>query len=220
MAQQVKNPHATQEMRVPSPGQEDPLEQGRATHFNILACRIPRTEEPGGLQSMGSQRVRRAWSGWACTWRWKVSTSKEQSTKLMCCYTSEGTILGLLDGPQIIPGLETLSLPTTGTDPGWNLSVCAFSLCGWHLPSWFAECAAAWRWSITATVAAAEPGSVTSSTEAPLVFRGNRGQNEELSQGENYHKTLIRHQLCYPRALHRTGALGCLSGLSPCEKDL
>ena len=63
MAQQVKNPHATQEMQVPSPGQEDPLEQGRATHFNILACRIPRTEEPGGLQSMGSQRVRRAGSG-------------------------------------------------------------------------------------------------------------------------------------------------------------
>lgn len=85
----------------------------------------------------------------------------------MCCYTSEGHILGLLDGPQIIPSLETLSLPTTGTDPGWNLSVCAFSLCGWHLPSCFAECAAAWRLSITATVAVAEPGSVTSSTEAP-----------------------------------------------------
>ena len=59
MAQQVKNPPATQEMRVPIPGQGDPLEQGRATHFNILAWRIPRTEEPGGLQSMGSQRIRR-----------------------------------------------------------------------------------------------------------------------------------------------------------------
>ena len=59
MAQQVKNPPATQEMRVPFPGQGDPLEQGRATHFNILAWRIPRTEEPGGLQSMGSQRIRR-----------------------------------------------------------------------------------------------------------------------------------------------------------------
>ena len=39
-------------------GQEDPLEKGMATHSSILACRIPRTEEPGGLQSMGSQRVR------------------------------------------------------------------------------------------------------------------------------------------------------------------
>ena len=38
-------------------GQEDPLEEGTATHSSILAWRIPLTEEPGGLQSMGSQRV-------------------------------------------------------------------------------------------------------------------------------------------------------------------
>ena len=38
-------------------GRGDPLEEGMATHSNILAWRIPRTEEPGGLQSMGSQRV-------------------------------------------------------------------------------------------------------------------------------------------------------------------
>ena len=131
-------------MWVPSPGWEDPLEEGRATHFNILAWRLPRTEEPGRLQSMGSQSVRRDWSGWACTWKRKVSTSKEQSTKLMCCY-SEGTILGLCDGPQIIASLERLSLPITGTDAGWNLIVCAFSLYGWHLPSCFAESAATWR---------------------------------------------------------------------------
>ena len=43
-------------MGVPSLGQEDPLEEGMATHYSI-AWRIPRTEEPGGLQSMGSQRV-------------------------------------------------------------------------------------------------------------------------------------------------------------------
>ena len=40
-------------------GCEDPLEKETATHSSILACRIPWTEEPGGLQSMGSQRVRR-----------------------------------------------------------------------------------------------------------------------------------------------------------------
>ena len=40
------------------PGQEDPLEEGMATHSNILAWRIPWTEEPGELQSMGLQRVR------------------------------------------------------------------------------------------------------------------------------------------------------------------
>ena len=46
------------EMQVPSLGQENPLEEGTATHSNILAWRNPWTEEPGGLQSMGSQRVR------------------------------------------------------------------------------------------------------------------------------------------------------------------
>ena len=45
-------------MRVPSLGQEDPLEEGMATHSSILAWRIPWTEEPGGLQSMRSQKVR------------------------------------------------------------------------------------------------------------------------------------------------------------------
>ena len=45
----------TQETRVRSLGREDPVEEGMATHSNILAWRIPWTEEPGGLQSMGSQ---------------------------------------------------------------------------------------------------------------------------------------------------------------------
>ena len=45
------------EMQVRSLGGEDPLEESMATHSSILAWRIPRTEEPGGLQSMGSQRV-------------------------------------------------------------------------------------------------------------------------------------------------------------------
>ena len=45
-------------MRVLSLGQENPLEEGMATHSRVLAWRIPWTEEPGRLQSMGSQRVR------------------------------------------------------------------------------------------------------------------------------------------------------------------
>ena len=48
----------TQEMQVQFLGLEDPLEEEMATHSSILAWRIPQTEEPGGLQSMGSQRVR------------------------------------------------------------------------------------------------------------------------------------------------------------------
>ena len=54
----VKNPPSMQETRVQSLGREDPLEEGMATHSSILVWRIPWTEEPGGLQSMGSQRVR------------------------------------------------------------------------------------------------------------------------------------------------------------------
>ena len=57
MTQIVKNPPAIQETWVRSLGQEGPLEKGMATHSSILDWRIPWTEEPGGLQSMGSQRV-------------------------------------------------------------------------------------------------------------------------------------------------------------------
>ena len=53
MAQTVKNPPAMQETWVQSLGWEDPLEKGMAPHSSILAWRIPRTEEPGRLQSMG-----------------------------------------------------------------------------------------------------------------------------------------------------------------------
>ena len=57
VAQLVKNPPAMWETCVRSLGREDPLEKGMATYSSILAWRIPWTEEPGGLQSMGSQRV-------------------------------------------------------------------------------------------------------------------------------------------------------------------
>ena len=55
MAQTVKNLPAVQETWVQSLVREDPLEKGMATHSSVLAWRIPWTEEPGGLQSMGSQ---------------------------------------------------------------------------------------------------------------------------------------------------------------------
>ena len=61
----VKNLPAVQEMRVWSLGWEDPLEQGMAAHSSTLAWRIPWTEQLGGLQSMGSQRVGH---DWACTY--------------------------------------------------------------------------------------------------------------------------------------------------------
>ena len=54
----VKNLLVMQEMQVQSLGWEDPLEKEMATHCSILAWRSPWTEEPGGIQSMGSKRVR------------------------------------------------------------------------------------------------------------------------------------------------------------------
>ena len=62
VAQTVKNPFAMQETHVGSLGQEDPLEKEMASHSSILAWEIPWTEEPGGLQSMGLQRVGHNWT--------------------------------------------------------------------------------------------------------------------------------------------------------------
>ena len=58
VAQTVKNPPAMQETQVGSLGWEDPLEEEMATHSSILAWRVPGSEEPGGLQPEGVQRVR------------------------------------------------------------------------------------------------------------------------------------------------------------------
>ena len=69
----VKNPPAMQEMwetPVWSLGGEDPLEEGMATHYIILAWRIPWTEEPGGLQSMGLQRSGHDWATEQAQWIW------------------------------------------------------------------------------------------------------------------------------------------------------
>ena len=61
MAQKVKNLPAMQETLIQSLGQELNLEKGMAAHSSILTWEIPWTEEPGGLQSVGSQRVRHNW---------------------------------------------------------------------------------------------------------------------------------------------------------------
>ena len=61
VAQMVKNLPAMQEIQVQSLGLEDSLDKGKATHFSILAWRVPWTEEPGGLQSIGLQRVGHNW---------------------------------------------------------------------------------------------------------------------------------------------------------------
>ena len=58
VVQMVKNLPAIQESQVQSRGQEDPLVKGMATHSRNIAWKIPSAEEPGRLQSMGSQRIR------------------------------------------------------------------------------------------------------------------------------------------------------------------
>ena len=68
-----------QETPVQSLGWEDTLQEGMATHSSILVWRIPWTEKPGGLQSVGSHTAGHNWSDWACvcprlsTWRWGES---------------------------------------------------------------------------------------------------------------------------------------------------
>ena len=72
--QMVKNMATMQENRVRSLGPKDSLEKGIATHSSIPAWRIPWREEPGRLQSTGSQRVGHEWSNWACTQAKRMST--------------------------------------------------------------------------------------------------------------------------------------------------
>ena len=62
MVQWVNNPPAMQEMQFRSLGREDPLKEEMETHSTILGWKISGTEEPGGLQSMGLQRVGHNWS--------------------------------------------------------------------------------------------------------------------------------------------------------------
>ena len=67
-----------QETWVQSLGWEDPLEKGKATHSSILAWRIPWREEPGGLQSLGSQRVRHDWVTNTCREKGKQQPQQQQ----------------------------------------------------------------------------------------------------------------------------------------------
>ena len=77
VAQLVKNLPAVQETRVQSLNWEDPLEKEMATHSSILAWKISWTEEPGGVQSMGTERVGRYWA---------TNTYLQKSLKRYCKY--------------------------------------------------------------------------------------------------------------------------------------
>ena len=114
VAQTVKNLPATGETWVWYLGQEDPLEKEMATHSSILAWRIPRTEEPGGLQSIGLQRVGHDWvtntlflsrrKNFSCLWT---------GTLPLYCIWTQDEILPL-PGSQIYQPLD------------WNYIICSF----------------------------------------------------------------------------------------------
>ena len=78
-------------MQVWSLDQEDPLEEGMATHSSILAWKIPWTKEPGQLQSSGSQRVGHDWSSWAHT---GGPGGRGESRTPQSCRINPGSILG------------------------------------------------------------------------------------------------------------------------------
>ena len=82
VAQWVKNLPAMQETQVRSLGQEDPLKEGMATHSSILAREIPWTEEPSGLQSIGSQRVGHDWLKRLSRHAWTVALA----VIIDCCF--------------------------------------------------------------------------------------------------------------------------------------
>ena len=104
VAQMIKNLPAVQETWIPFLGQEDLLEKGMATHFSIPAWRIPRTEEPGGLQSMG----------------YKESDMTEQLTHIpICiCIVNPTFLCGHIVCPQLYICIVYQPLPSTWVLPG------------------------------------------------------------------------------------------------------
>ena len=119
----------TQEMGVWSLGQEDPLEEGMAAHSSIPACRIPWTEEPSRLQSMGSQRVGHDWSDLACTHVAEKELSEDagvggiasgKAVKSTVRWTEEIFMATLtLPFPPTWPSCRCRALRSVQISPGW-----------------------------------------------------------------------------------------------------
>ena len=127
--QTVKNLPAVQETQVQSLGREDPLEKGMATHPSFLACRVPWTEAPGGLQSVGLQRVRHHWASehthtHLLLWGWLLLRGDTVSCLLLIswwdtlrrgdelCGFNSHTHVSALDGRYLRP-LATKALSVT-----------------------------------------------------------------------------------------------------------
>ena len=96
----VKNRPAMRETRVQFPGWEDPLEEGMATDSSTLAWRIPGTEEPGGLQSMGLQRAGHDWAARQRTWPWCLFHQHQNSLRVKVFSTSASKLYGQPRSPN------------------------------------------------------------------------------------------------------------------------
>ena len=113
-----------QEMQVRSLGQDDPLEKEMATHSSILDCKIPQTEEPGSLQSVGSQRAGRKF-----VTKQQNKCRKWTSAALLNIQTHKHTqfFRGREQNnsrhQKIIKTLQPGHLPSTG-DPRWDSTIC------------------------------------------------------------------------------------------------
>ena len=120
----VKNLPAMQGTRILSVSQEEPLEKGMATHSSILAWRRPWTEEPGGIQSMGSQRVGHDWAVNTfkiCSHRWKPwdFSSIHRISKIM----TQSTIHNKVRGYQN----QTINISLHTTEQPFLLAVSLFT---------------------------------------------------------------------------------------------
>ena len=124
-----------QEPWVRSLGQEDPLEEGMATHSYILAWRISWTEEPGRLQSIGSQRVRHDWSDWACIqadrYNLTFGASKVAVMKNLPAKARDTRDVGLIPGLglPLEEGIATHSSTLAWRIP-WTRNLVGYSLWG------------------------------------------------------------------------------------------
>ena len=106
-------------------GREDPLEEGMATHSSILAWRIPWTEEPDGLWSMGSQRVRHKWSDLPPTQKYNntVITRTKIETFICCC-----CVASVMSDSLLPHGLQPTRLPCPWNSSGKNTGVGCHSI--------------------------------------------------------------------------------------------
>ena len=139
MAQMVKNLPAKQETRVQSLGLEGPLEKEMATHSIILAWEVLWTEEPGGLQFMGSQRAGHNWSNWHARYikGWTSGTHKTctnlKDTNEWKSYMKElikyGSIFKkVLEQAKLIDGRKKMTVVASSAGDGFWLEK---SFLGW-----------------------------------------------------------------------------------------